>query len=61
MALQDVSRMLGHTNVKTTQDYYLPFVKSSQDALEARKYAARAMDYRAAEAAQDKQAAVIVN
>lgn len=61
MALQDVSRMLGHANVKMTQDYYLPFVRSSQDALEARKYAARAMDYRAAEAAQAKEAAVIVN
>jgi integrase len=61
MALQDVSRMLGHASVKMTQDYYLPFVQSSQDALEARKYAARAMDYRAAEAAQAREAAVIVN
>ena len=61
MALQDVSRMLGHASTKITQDYYLPFVKSSQDALEARKYAARAMDYRAAEAAQAREAAVIVN
>lgn len=61
MALQDVSRMLGHKNVKITQDYYLPFVRSSEDALEARKFAARIVDYRAAEAAQANEDAVIVN
>lgn len=61
MALHDVSRMLGHESVKTTQDYYLRFVRSSEDALEARKYATRIVDYRAAEAAQAKEEAVIVN
>lgn len=61
MALHDVSRMLGHKNVQVTQNYYLRFVRSSQDALEARKYAARIIDYRAAEAAQVNEDAVIVN
>jgi integrase/recombinase XerD len=33
--LQTVSILLGHTSVKTTEKHYAPFVKASQDALEA--------------------------
>lgn len=33
--LQTVSILLGHQSVKTTEKHYSPFVKSSQDALEA--------------------------
>src|ERR1035438_9422294 len=35
VSLETVSRLLGHTSIKTTQKHYAPFVKSSQDALEA--------------------------
>ncbi len=33
--LQTVSLLLGHTSITTTEKHYAPFVKSSQDALEA--------------------------
>ena len=35
VSLETVSRLLGHTSIKTTQKHYAPFVKASQDALEA--------------------------
>ncbi len=33
--LQTVSILLGHKSVKTTERHYAPFVKASQDALDA--------------------------
>ena len=41
MLLEEVSRMLGHANVKMTEDYYAPFVPSREKFLEARQAAAR--------------------
>jgi integrase/recombinase XerD len=33
--LDAVSKLLGHTSIKTTEKHYAPWVKSRQDALEA--------------------------
>jgi integrase/recombinase XerD len=35
VSLETVSKLLGHTSIKTTQKHYAPYVKASQDALEA--------------------------
>lgn len=39
MAMQDVSRLLGHASIATTERYYAPFVKSRKDALIAKRKA----------------------
>lgn len=39
MLIQDVSKLLGHTNIATTEEYYAPFVKSRKDALMGRRKA----------------------
>jgi integrase/recombinase XerD len=33
-SIEDVSRLLGHTSIKTTEKHYAPWVKSRQDQLE---------------------------
>lgn len=35
VSLETVSRLLGHTSLRTTQRHYAPYVKATQDALEA--------------------------
>ena len=35
ISIETVSRLLGHTSIRTTQKHNAPFVKSPQDALEA--------------------------
>jgi integrase len=37
MLIQDVSKLLGHASVQTTERYYSPFVKSRRDATMARR------------------------
>lgn len=35
VSIETVSRLLGHKNIAVTQRHYAPYVKASQDALEA--------------------------
>jgi integrase/recombinase XerD len=35
VSLEVVSKLLGHTSIKTTEKHYNPWVKTRQDALEA--------------------------
>ncbi len=39
MAMQDVSKLLGHSSIEITEKYYAPFVKSRKDALIAKRKA----------------------
>jgi integrase len=41
LSLEDLRRLLGHKHIKTTQDYYAPYVLRLQDALEKKQAAAR--------------------
>jgi site-specific recombinase XerD len=34
-SLENVSRLLGHTSIKTTEQFYSPWIKTRQDALDA--------------------------
>src|SRR5262249_1610447 len=63
MLLQDVSRMLGHTNIATTQKHYAPYVPNLQDAIENRQAEARQLRaaFEEAEAAAQADLRVSVN
>ncbi len=44
VSLENVSRLLGHTSIKTTEQFYSPWIKTRQDALDS-AVAAAALDF----------------
>ena len=43
-SVENVSRLLGHTSIKTTEQFYSPWIKTRQDALDS-AVAAAALDF----------------